>query len=138
MGRDEDARLSRGGKTSSYQADKWSPARCDPEDDPGSSGERSDTDEFVYVRECFDELYFRLGQLQDAIDNDLVELKHVSCPVDYYVGLLAEDVKMHYDYMREYKYQRALKFLENFVDWENAREAAKLPRTSCDTNCCRA
>ena len=34
----------------------------------------------IYVRECFDELYFKFGQLQDAIDNDLVELQHVSCP----------------------------------------------------------
>jgi hypothetical protein len=72
------------------------------------------------VRECFDELYFKLGQLQDAIDNDLVEPKHVSCPIDYYVDLMANDVKLHQRYMTRYKYERTLKFLANFPVWNEA------------------
>ena len=89
----------------------------------------SNTDELIYVRKCFDELYFRLGQLQDAIDNDLVALEHVSCPVDYYIGVIAKDkdLKMHYEYMRDYHYERALKFLENFEVWKMTRSTAELP-----------
>jgi hypothetical protein len=90
----------------------------------------SDSDELVYVRECFDELYFKFGQLQDAIDNKLVELKHVSCPADYYVGLLAEtDVKLHNDYLNKYMYQRTRQFLKNFPVWDKAvAELAEVQR----------
>jgi hypothetical protein len=91
------------------------------------TSDAANTDEFIYVRECFDELYFRLGQLQDAIDNKLVKLKHVCCPVDYYAGVMAKDVKLHYDYMRDFHYEKAMKFLENFKDWRKARIAAELP-----------
>jgi hypothetical protein len=80
----------------------------------------------LYVRECFDELYFKAGQLQDAIDNDLVELQHVSCPVDYYVGLMSKDVKLHHKYLTEYNYPRTLKFLENFDCWRTARRKAEM------------
>jgi hypothetical protein len=92
----------------------------------------TDTDALLYIRECFDEFFFRLGQLQDAIDNDLVELKHVSCPIDYYVGVMAKDkdMKLYYEYMRDFHYERALEFLENFPDWEKARIRAKLPKVS--------
>ena len=78
----------------------------------------------IYVRECFDELYFKVGQLQDAIDNDLVELQHVSCPADYYVGVMSADVELHHSYLTRYKYPRALRFLENFDSWKTARRKA--------------
>jgi hypothetical protein len=97
--------------------------------------EKSDKDEFIYVRECFDEFYFRLGQLQDAIDNDLVEFRHVSCPIDYYVGLMVKkpnDAKLHYSYMDKNKYQRALIFLENFPAWQSQRIAEGLPKVTVD------
>lgn len=74
----------------------------------------------LYVRECFDEFYFKLGQLQDAIDNKLVKLKHVSCPMDYYAGLMAKDVMLHYTYMQKFQYDRALRFLQNFPCWLRA------------------
>jgi len=75
---------------------------------------------FLYVRECFDELYFKLGQLQDAIRNDLVDLEHVSCPADYYVGLMADQVKLHHAYLEKYGYQRTLEFLDNYPRWKHA------------------
>lgn len=80
----------------------------------------------LYVRECFDELYFKAGQLQDAIDNDLVELQHVSCPMDYYVSLMADDVELHHKYLTECNYRRTLEFLENFDRWKTARSKAAL------------
>lgn len=82
----------------------------------------------LYVRECFDELYFKLGQLQDAIDNDLVELRHVVCPMDYYAGKMVENVELHYKYMQEYGYERGLNFLENFKVWSEGRAKAGLKR----------
>jgi hypothetical protein len=95
------------------------------------SSKKDETDpKLLYVRECFDELYFRLGQLQDAIDNDLVEFKHVSCPMDYYVPVLADDVKLHHAYMNRYRYGRTLRFLENFPRWREACNQSKLPFSS--------
>jgi len=97
--------------------------------------DKPNTHEHIYVRECFDELYFRLGQLQDAIENDLVKLNHVSCPMDYYIGVMAKDkdLKMHYDYMHDFHYERALKFLENFETWNDAiRKLSQIPQTRPD------
>jgi hypothetical protein len=84
------------------------------------SDRNDETDrELLYVRECFDELYFKLGQLQDAIDNDLVELAHVSSPAEYYVGLMANDKAVHHAYLEKYEYRRTLRFLDNFPSWKN-------------------
>jgi hypothetical protein len=84
------------------------------------SDRKNETDpHLLYVRECFDELYFKLGQLQDAIDNKLVRLKHVSSPADYYVSLMAKQKALHHAYLRKYEYQRTLRFLDNFPKWKN-------------------
>jgi hypothetical protein len=82
---------------------------------------QGDADEkLLYVRECFDELYFKLGQLQDAIKNGLVELSHVSCPIDYYVPILAADVQLHYHHLNHFKYGHTLDFVRNFAVWKDA------------------
>jgi hypothetical protein len=82
------------------------------------SSKRDETDpRLLYVRECFDELYFKLGQLQVAIDNKLVDLKHVYSPIDYYVALMAKDKRQHLEYLQKYEYQLTIRFLNNFDVW---------------------
>lgn len=86
-------------------------------------------DRLLYVRECFDELYFKMAQFQDAIDNQLVELRHVEYPIDYYIGLMAEDPKdaaLHYAYLKKFGYGKTLRFLKNFAAWNSAMTAAKI------------
>jgi hypothetical protein len=80
------------------------------------------------VRECFDELYFRMGQLEDAIHANLVMFEDVKTPIDYYVGLMAEDVGTYYKYLskNEYNYGKTLRYLDRFEKWKEA--IGKLPK----------
>jgi hypothetical protein len=73
-----------------------------------------------FVRESFDELYFRLGQLEDSIQAGLVLVDDVKTPVDYYADLMAEDARTHYFYMAEFGYQKALHYLDQFPSWKKA------------------
>lgn len=75
-----------------------------------------------HVRECFDEFYFRMGQLQDSIIADLVTFADVKTPIDYYVGLMAEDIEVHYKYLKQedYDYQKTLSYLGRFQKWKDA------------------
>ena len=96
-----------------------------------TSSKNNETDsKLLYVRECFDDLYFRLGQLQDAIENDLVEFRHVSTPMDYYTKLLAEAAGLHHTYMKKNGYSRALRFLENYPVWREVCANESLPPSS--------
>jgi hypothetical protein len=81
----------------------------------------------LYVRECFDELYFRMGQLEDAIGAGLVTFDDVKTPIDYYVGLMAKDIAIHFGYLNieEHDYNKTLRYLGRFESWKEAVE--KLP-----------
>jgi hypothetical protein len=84
-------------------------------------GEGGETPVSRYVRECFDELYFRMGQFNDAIRAGLVTIHDVESPLDYYVEKMAEDAEMHFRYLSEYRYEKTLRFLEHFDSWKSKR-----------------
>lgn len=74
----------------------------------------------LYVRECFDEFYFRMSQLEDAIVAGLVTFDDVKRPIDYYVELMATDTKTHFSYLDCYGYKKTLFYLNRFSSWNKA------------------
>jgi hypothetical protein len=69
-----------------------------------------------FIRDAFDELFYRMGVLEHYISRDLVELADVKHPIDYYVHRMSEVglQKPVQDYVAYYHFYRTAEFLQRF------------------------
>ena len=69
----------------------------------------------VYVRECFDRLFYHLGKIERAIQSDLVKFDDVDSPLDYYVPIIQKQYgDVVFDYMEQLGDHDAIKLLRRF------------------------
>ncbi len=65
----------------------------------------------VYIRECFDRLFYHMGEIKRSVRNGLVKFEDIKSPLDYYIDQMRkneEPYKMYSEYMKHLKHQDAL------------------------------
>jgi hypothetical protein len=70
-----------------------------------------------FIRDAFDTLYYYMDRFEHFIKVELTSFDDIRSPLDYYVDYLAEDKKLHQQYIALTRYTRVLKFLERFPNW---------------------
>jgi len=69
----------------------------------------------VFVRESFDRLFYRMGKIERALKSELINMKDVCSPMDYYVPFLQHTFKeVLIRYMEQLHHTDALKFINRF------------------------
>ena len=71
----------------------------------------------VYVRWCFDALFYFLEQLEHSVQLGILRFEDLKAPLAYYVALMAKDKKMFQDYAERIGFHRAVQLMERFPDW---------------------
>jgi hypothetical protein len=74
----------------------------------------------VFVRDCFDLLFYYLDGFEHLIQAGLTTFEDVRFPTEYYVDMIAEDEKekaIIAAYIRACKYKNIWQFLERFPAW---------------------
>ena len=71
----------------------------------------------VYVRSCFDALFYYLERLEQSVQTKLVRIEDLAAPTAYYVALMAMDKKLFQDYAELIRFHRAVAFLNRFPEW---------------------
>lgn len=70
-------------------------------------------DKSIFIRECFDELFYYLERFQYFVENGLVDFQDVRVPAEYYVRRMGSNKGYYLNYSRSIKYDRAAQFLED-------------------------
>ncbi len=81
---------------------------------------RREDSQTVYVRDCFDLLFYYLDGLEHFIQAGLTTFEDVRFPTEYYVDMISEDEKekaIIVAYIQACKYKNIWKFLERFPAW---------------------
>jgi len=79
----------------------------------------------LYIRDCFDSLFYYLATLEHYIQATLILREDVAFPVDYYVPLLAE-LRPEVDvYLRHFDLRRAEAFLHRYSQWGSSPMAGR-------------
>jgi hypothetical protein len=73
----------------------------------------------IYIRECFDSLFYYMAMLQHYISSTLILTDDVAFPLDYYVPLLAEFKGEVDAYVERYQLTRTKSFLERYSIWRD-------------------
>jgi hypothetical protein len=68
--------------------------------------------EEVFIRDCFDHLFFHLDRIGHFVHEGLVRFEDVGYPLEYYVRQMADRVSVFTGFMSAYGYRRALQLLE--------------------------
>ena len=84
-------------------------------------------DKRVYIRECFDRLFYHMGKIERALNNELVRFQDISYPLDFYVGIFRNE-KETFDviekYMTALRHREAMSLFRKFP----AAESMTAPR----------
>jgi hypothetical protein len=83
--------------------------------------EPTDSEKLIYIRDCFDTLFYFFAIIDHYITSTLVCEDDVAYPLEYYVPLLASLHKEVVQYLERYRLRRALKFLSRYPEWRDAR-----------------
>jgi hypothetical protein len=86
----------------------WSNERCGPD---------------VYIRWCFDALFYYLERLEQSVQIKLVRPEDLSAPASYYIALMAGDKKLFEEYARFIRFDRAIAFMNRFPEWRDKKPA---------------
>jgi hypothetical protein len=78
----------------------------------------------VFIRDCFDELFYFFERLEYCIAIGLITFEDVRFPWEYYAGVLGRNKAVFLEYNRPLYYERAIAFLERFQDWSKAPKNA--------------
>lgn len=73
----------------------------------------------IFVRDCFDELFFFLARLEHAIRTKLINFEDVQFPWEYYAKILAADKAALSAYNESIGYGRTISFFERFDVWNS-------------------
>jgi hypothetical protein len=93
--------------------------------DPSSP---ADTELDVYIRECFDGLFYFMTLLQHYIRSTLILAEDVAYPLDYYIPLLAKLRPEVKDYLRHFNLSEAEAFLQRYPAWASAAPPVRAAR----------
>lgn len=78
----------------------------------------------VYIRWCFDALFYYLERLEQSVQIKLVCMEDLAAPTSYYIALMAKDKKLFQDYAALIRFNGAVAFMERFPEW-NGEKAVK-------------
>lgn len=78
-------------------------------------------DKGVYIRDCFDRLFYYLATLEHYISSKLIRYEDVAFPIEYYVPLLANFKSEAESYLVKYQLVRAQAFLSRFQAWKTPK-----------------
>lgn len=78
---------------------------------------RSTDDKSIYIRDCFDTLFYFLAMLQHYIANTLIRYDDIAYPIEYYVPLMAKFKPQIANYLSKYNLWRTREFLERYEAW---------------------
>jgi hypothetical protein len=73
----------------------------------------------VYVRWCFDALFYYLERLESSLKLELVRMEDLTASASYYIALMATDKKLFEDYAKVIRFPGAIAFMERFPEWRN-------------------
>ena len=79
----------------------------------------------MYVRRCFDSLFYFMSLLQHHIKNTLILPEDVEFPLNYYIPLLAQLRPVVDRYLEAFDAGQAQAFLERYPAWTAAAEAGR-------------
>lgn len=82
-----------------------------------SKGGRYFTDKEVYIRDCFDQFLYFIDRMQQAIEIDLVERKHIEFPTKYFIEKMKNDKHTYDQFIKDYGYTKSL-VLMNDLGWQ--------------------
>ncbi|MGC3989304.1 MAG: hypothetical protein QM796_06430 [Chthoniobacteraceae bacterium] len=68
----------------------------------------------VFIRDCFDEFFNRLGHLEHCISTGLIRFEDVRFPLDYYIGKLEPNHDVYDQYLVAYHFRRSISFIRRF------------------------
>jgi hypothetical protein len=78
----------------------------------------SKTKKSIFIRECFEHLFYSLHRLEHFIESDLLEFEDVNTPFEYYAEIMVKHKQVFVNYMTQAKYRRAILFLDRFQKWK--------------------
>jgi len=73
----------------------------------------------LYVRCCFDALFYYLERLEQPVKSNLVRFEDLSAPITYYISLMAKDKKLFLEYAELIRFHGAVAFMNRFPEWQN-------------------
>lgn len=73
----------------------------------------------VYIRECFDQLFFHINQVERSLRIKVLQFDDVKFPLDYYSKLMLQQKMVFETYMNEYGDKEALTFFQRFEGWKS-------------------
>jgi hypothetical protein len=85
-------------------------------------------DKHVYIRECFDSLFYYMAMFEHYGKTTLIVPEDVEFPIDYYMRLLAGYRDVVDAYVRRYGLKRTEFFLAAHPAWQNAPAGAATSR----------
>ncbi len=74
----------------------------------------------VYIRDCFDHFFDCLEELEHFISIDLIRFEDVEGGLLYYIDKMMDNKSAFDGFMREYRYNKALAFVDRFDRWRKA------------------
>lgn len=81
----------------------------------------------VYVRECFDSLFYYFARFEHFISTELTRFEDVREPAEYYVEYLAEDKDRYIRYLEVARFRKVPAFLARFPPWQNPPHGGAVP-----------
>ena len=75
----------------------------------------------VYVRWCFDALFYYLERIEQSVQIKLVRIEDLAGSTSYYITLMARDKKIFTDYAELIGFHRAVAFLNRFPEWRDTK-----------------
>jgi hypothetical protein len=84
--------------------------------DPASN---SHDEKSIYIRDCFDTLFYFMAMLEHYISSTLIRKDDVAYPMEYYVPLMAKLRPQIVAYLNRYNLWRVCVFLERYEAWRN-------------------
>ena len=76
----------------------------------------------IYIRDCFDCLFYFMAMLEHYISNTLILQDDVAYPIEYYVPLIAKFKPQIAAYLKKYKLGRTSIFLNRYQAWRDAKD----------------
>jgi len=75
------------------------------------SDDPTHSDKLVFIRDCFDYLFFYMNRIEQAIETNLIFIEDVKQPFSFLVGKMIGNRHVFEEYMKENGYNYAMKFL---------------------------
>jgi len=75
------------------------------------------SDKDVYIRECFDALFFHVNQLERSLRTNVLRFEDVQFPLNYYAEKMLGRKEVFEEYMKKFGDKEALAFFQRYEKW---------------------